>query len=612
MTQEEIFKILTENAQYFDNNNIFSMAIRSIEWLIVKFLKWLVNQCESLFSMTIGLVDFTHYSSVQDFLQEWQGLFVVLLGISLIIIGTMYIVNWEKKPTWIQLVQNGLIGFFFITSSFYILGKINTTLVQGTDAVIETYGDGEGSGSVIVRDNLFDLYYADKQYTNGLADITDKGMPHYESLTDSDIDQIDFTEIMDPDNSRLKSNSSDILKKEILFTQENIPAEDRLTDVTYDHFGITWLGNGYYRYTVQFFTALITFIAFLIIYIILSYKVVRFVWEIIMGQFLGIIYAANLTSSQKILKTLDCIKNAYLMILLSTICMKFFLLMQTYLNSVEPFKSHAIVRCLLILFSAFSLADGPNMVEKMTGYDAGLSSGFGKMYALMRGASMPLHLGSSIAHTGISFAQQHGIKNTMNNLSESLAGAAGPVQNGMDAALNSSDSSDSSGKATGDDGKGGDLNQQNTNQQENSMNQDMNSSENSMNEASMTADSTNELDQNAATPDDTQMEQSGETDSMNQNNPDSSMGQDSHNPSLESKNEPADSLMNPAMDDYVNQSLGEMDQMNPSGNMATDSKPNTTYTGEGLNPSPSVHGSENLSTDQNVPPDIPSSSKDLF
>ena len=58
MTQEEIFKILTENAQYFDNNNIFSMAIRSIEWLIVKFLKWLVNQCETLFSMTIGLVDF--------------------------------------------------------------------------------------------------------------------------------------------------------------------------------------------------------------------------------------------------------------------------------------------------------------------------------------------------------------------------------------------------------------------------------------------------------------------------------------------------------------------------------------------------------------------------
>lgn len=142
--------------------------------------------------------------------------------------------------------------------------------------------------------------------------------------------------------------------------------------------------------------------------------------------------------------------------------------------------------------------------------------------------------------------------------------------------------------------------------------QDMNSSENSMNEASMTADSTNELDQNAATPDDTQMEQSGEADSMNQSNPDSSMEQDSHNPSLESQNEPADSLMNPAMDDYVNQSLGEMEQMNPSGNMATDSKPNTTYTGEGLNPSPSVHGSENLSTDQNVPPDIPSSSKDLF
>lgn len=57
------------------------------------------------------------------------------MGISLIAVGTMYIVNWEKKPRWIQLVQNIIIGFFFITSSFYLLGKINTILVDGTDAV---------------------------------------------------------------------------------------------------------------------------------------------------------------------------------------------------------------------------------------------------------------------------------------------------------------------------------------------------------------------------------------------------------------------------------------------------------------------------------------------
>lgn len=628
MTDDQIYQILSEYSQYFNTNNIFSNIVRSLGWMIIKFMKWLVDQCENLFSMTIGLLDFTQYSSVRNFLNQFQGLFVVLMGISLIAIGTMYIVNWEKKPRWIQLVQNIIIGFFFITSSFYLLGKINTILVDGTDAVTASYNAGESSASLIVKDNLYDLYYINQKYSNGLADISNKGMLHYDSLEDSDIDIIDYSEIINIDSSQLKSTSTDLLKKRILFTQENLSASDKLEDVTYSHFGITWLGNGYYRYSFQFFTAIITFISFLIIYIILSYKVVRFIWEIIMGQFLGILYAADITSSQKILKTLDCIKNAYVMILLSTICMKFFLLMQTYLNNIEPFKSNTVVRAFLILFSAFALADGPNIVEKMTGYDAGLSSGFGKMYALMRASSMPLHLGASAINAGVSFSQQQSMKNAMNTLSQSMNGAA-PPQSKMD---DTNQSAEHKTSQTNNMEASNDLNsnQQDINDRETSMNQDLNSSESSTTEMSQIGNSENDINPSSSTTTDNHTAIEDETmepvtnDNINEmDSENTTPGQEIGNTTMDNSTVPdnssmnnttidsAENMINSSMDDYVNQSLGESNQMESFSDSEL-LKPNTTYAGNELNLSQSFHKDTTNTNDliEKSPSDIPFSSKD--
>lgn len=633
MTDDQIYQILSEYSQYFNTNNIFSNIVRSLGWMIIKFMKWLVDQCENLFSMTIGLLDFTQYSSVRNFLNQFQGLFVVLMGISLIAVGTMYIVNWEKKPRWIQLVQNIIIGFFFITSSFYLLGKINTILVDGTDAVTASYNAGESSASLIVKDNLYDLYYINQKYSNGLADISNKGMLHYDSLEDSDIDIIDYSEIINIDSSQLKSTSTDLLKKRILFTQENLSASDKLEDVTYSHFGITWLGNGYYRYSFQFFTAIITFISFLIIYIILSYKVVRFIWEIIMGQFLGILYAADITSSQKILKTLDCIKNAYVMILLSTICMKFFLLMQTYLNNIEPFKSNTVVRAFLILFSAFALADGPNIVEKMTGYDAGLSSGFGKMYALMRASSMPLHLGASAINAGVAFSQQQSMKNAMNTLSQSMNGAdsngAAPPQSKMD---DTNQSAEHKTSQTNNMEASNDLNsnQQDINDRETSMNQDLNSSESSTTEMSQIGNSENDINPSSSTSTDNHTAIEDETmepvtnDNINEmDSENTTPGQEIGNTTMDNSTVPdnssmnnttidsAENMINSSMDDYVNQSLGESNQMESFSDSEL-LKPNTTYAGNELNLSQSFHKDTTNTNDliEKSPSDIPFSSKD--
>ena len=426
MTDNEIYNIIDNHLDFFHSNSIFNYIGRAIGWAIVKGIKWLVDLCQSLFSITIGLVDFTQWTGVNDFLSQFNGLFKVLLGVSLIALGVMYVINWEKKPRPLQVAQNLLLGFFFITSSMMVLNQINTVLINGTTAVMDTYGGaGATSGDTIVRDNLYDLYYADEVMDNGLSDLASRDMPQYISLTSKDIAKIDYTEIVDTGSDSLKDSSKEILKKRIIYIHNGADNPGTaLRDVTNDFFGVKWLGDGYYRYTFHFFTAIITMLAFILIYVVMSYKVVRYIYEIITGEFLGIIYSASITNSQKIIKIIECIKNAYVMILVSTICIKLFLLVQTYMNETDPFKSNGAVRCILILFSAFALADGPNIVEKVTGYDAGLQSGFGKVFAAYHAATAPIHAAAGVGGFAMQMKNQHNISEGISNMSNSVNQAA--------------------------------------------------------------------------------------------------------------------------------------------------------------------------------------------
>ena len=117
MTDDQIYQILSEYSQYFNTNNIFSNIVRSLGWMIIKFMKWLVDQCENLFSMTIGLLDFTQYSSVRNFLNQFQGLFVVLMGISLIKEATLDSIS-SKYYNWIFLYN--FIFLFTWKNQYYI------------------------------------------------------------------------------------------------------------------------------------------------------------------------------------------------------------------------------------------------------------------------------------------------------------------------------------------------------------------------------------------------------------------------------------------------------------------------------------------------------------
>ena len=131
----------------------------------------------------------------------------------------------------------------------------------------------------------------------------------------------------------------------------------------------------------------------ILVYLFLAYKVVRILYEIVIHQLLAVLYSANLTNNQKVLKVLEAVKDSYITLIFVMVCMKVYLLAYKFLNTLDLGQ---ISRCFLLLFIAFAVVDGPNIIQKLTGVDAGLSSGAGKLIAgmqMMRMASMHLPRG---------------------------------------------------------------------------------------------------------------------------------------------------------------------------------------------------------------------------
>lgn len=126
-------------------------------------------------------------------------------------------------------------------------------------------------------------------------------------------------------------------------------------------------------------------ISLIIIYLFMSYKVIRILYEIVIHQLLAYLYSANFNNNQKILKILDSLKDSYILLLFTTVIIKFYLLATKFISG---WNVSGIAKGIILLFLAFAVIDGPNLIQKLTGADIGASDGMGKMMSLFYGGRM--------------------------------------------------------------------------------------------------------------------------------------------------------------------------------------------------------------------------------
>ncbi len=429
LSDDQITEILVKNKDLFTNNSIAGSVLRTIGWGLLFLLALLSSVCADLYDTCFGFVDFTSYSSVTTFINDFKLVFIALICASLVFLGILLVFWQDKKP---KFIMNLVIAVLVVSSSGFIIDSMNGFLAS--DVRSEIMGNDESSDMVYetIGSNIHDLLYLDAKVglsnldgmTGGInnSDIT------YDSFTEEQFMTLDINETVNGDS--VKEESQDIVEKKVSMKYEDLKTVYSLASV-YD--GVAWtdlLNEYYYRYTVDWFVVYLELLSLIIVYLFMSYKVIRLLFEIVVHRLLAYLYSANLTNNQKILKILDSLKDSYVVLIMTTVCIKLYLLACKFISG---WQISGISKGIILLFIAFVVIDGSNLVQKLTGIDAGLSDGMGKMMTMFYGSQMAgsvVRAGAGVIGAGVGMVGKGG-RFVKDHVMNRTAGGKAAFEEGM-------------------------------------------------------------------------------------------------------------------------------------------------------------------------------------
>lgn len=402
MSEQELIDFYLANGDLFTQNDVVSGALRTIGFWIVKGLAFVGDACKQLYDITFGLVDFTTWPKINDFVDKFQPVFVALMAASLVALGVMLIANHEKKP---KLALNICIACLCVTCSTLVFTQLNT-LVKAAKTDIEGVNT-ESTADVydIVGNNTLDICYLDQRL--GMSNIDyekNQNKLAHASMTKQKMSVIDYNEVLDPDSDRYDftdDNAKDILSSELVSLGDG---ENYKIDEVYN--GVLWTSAGnnfYYRYKIDMLPVMLELIALVVLYVAMAYKCTRLAFELVFGRLLAYLYSAELSGGQKIAKIMVFIRDTYILLFMTTLCIKLFYFFTAYIGELN---TSPLIEAALICFIAFSVIDGPNLVEKLLGMDAGLKSSTTRLLAASRMANSVLHKAGRTASAPLRAAER--------------------------------------------------------------------------------------------------------------------------------------------------------------------------------------------------------------
>ena len=409
-TADEYINVYKNNADILENNSIITSAIRSLLWYITKAIVFIADASEKLYDTAFGFIDITLNDKVSAFIDAFKPVIVGIMALSLLYLGFVFILSHDKKP---NLAINICIFALVVTMGTTLFAELNSGILAFKTGV-DSITDKKNSSQVykVIDDNLIDLVdiasldgskfksLVKLDYAHASKNSKDGKDTYYHSgINRETFSQIDYNEVLNYDGAQF---NWDTASKKILQNKLNVvvPGKKFTTREVYNGFG--WnsgddadMGNEfYYRYKFHFLNAWISLAALIIIYITMSYKCVRVEFELVVARLLAFLYSAELSGGEKIKKILVFIRDSYILLCITVICIKVYGIMTGIIHSRID---NGFVEAVFVLFTAFAVIDGPNLVERLLGLDAGLKSSAARLlaaYGAAKGAAKGVRSGA--------------------------------------------------------------------------------------------------------------------------------------------------------------------------------------------------------------------------
>ncbi|MGG5805736.1 pLS20_p028 family conjugation system transmembrane protein [Bacillus mycoides] len=376
MKDEEILKVLETFSDYLQVGDIVNYVLRWLGWFLIVGLSLVVDALEGVTDAILGIKGFFNSPEIQNFVDMLYPLFVVLLAISFLYIGYMFIMNKQMNRS--QIIIN-----IFVTLSVLCLLSTGMTKVDKftDDAIAVVKSEQKGSLSdEIIKKNITDIAVLDQ---NGWKKKEDLNLKN--NIPEKNIRRIDITEKIDKDfeftkDKNLSDDGQKILQNKRVMDGLGTASLAELKDGWFDFFP-----EKYYRWHWNFwnifFTLLITGATLLLV----SIKLARLFYELAFNYLLANILApADVANGQKLKAVLSNILNIFVATIMIFLSLKLYIMGTTFLHD----KLNGVP--YLIALAAFSMAvlDGPAVVERLFGIDIGLKSSWGMLaggFALGKG-----------------------------------------------------------------------------------------------------------------------------------------------------------------------------------------------------------------------------------
>ena len=368
-----------DNAALLENNNIFSDALRSVSWSITDLACKVANVAETLYTKTFGLIDITNYPQINDLLDTLRPVLLALTVLCCAGLGIMLLVQHEKRP---PLLRNILLGIVAVSASAWLFSTANDLVIAFRDGILG--GEEVNQSYELVESNLIDLIRIDKRGDiNALNYKAGQGVIYGVGIAgQDDMDSIDLCETLDWHTAKNGKNLygwSTEFNNRVKYRLAHT-ADGDVALKNYDGLTSANIGNQFfYRYSFDFWSCLLQLLSLSLLFLALCYKNVRIAYELVVSRLLAFLFAADIGGGEKLKNTLLFVRDTYLTMCVCVLSVKLYEIM---VGLVTSFGITGIGKGIVCLLIAYAVIDGPNLVERILGMDAGLSSSVGRAMAL--------------------------------------------------------------------------------------------------------------------------------------------------------------------------------------------------------------------------------------
>lgn len=399
---------------FLTTTGVFSGFFRFIGWWIIKILAVIVNGIDGIVNKLYMINTFFYSKEVTDLINTYKPLIWTILTISIAFLGFKLIMNKQSNrreiPTNILLA---ILVVTFLTAFMIKLNNVTKIAISGLDI--------SSPAEQIASEYITDNYYLDEQ---GYTDIS-----YGQNDLGNNIFDIDINEEIDTDN--ISNDYEDMYENKPIYSKDGSISDDveELDD------GFLGIGEeGYYRYSVDYLPLIVSLLATAVAMVCVCIKLARLIFELAFNNFFATLFAfADIEDGRKLKEIIKHILSIFAVIFATGVMLKLYMLFSSWVNT--DFKSNVVLRLVLLIGASLSVIDGPNLIEKILGIDAGLKSSWGVVAAGMAGTRMAASIGSAVGSKAMNIGSSIA-RNTVNAGAMAMGGASALGKNGFNNSTN--------------------------------------------------------------------------------------------------------------------------------------------------------------------------------